>query len=119
MTAPTEAMVEKVARALFGPLNTVWDIRWQALHDNGFAYVKWNEDLQSGKLAYQHDAKIAIAALRVPDEAVVEAVVEAIGRVQPRGGLHEVARAAWTAGIDAILGEKIPKPRLTGYDPHG
>jgi hypothetical protein len=57
-----DAIREAVARALFGPLNPIWDARWDALHESDYTYVNWSDDLQGGKQGYRHDAEIAIAA---------------------------------------------------------
>lgn len=63
LLAEDEAVVEVMARAMFGPAGERWDEKWAALHEN-----EWKEDhvgiLISGKAGYIGEAKIALDALR-------------------------------------------------------
>ena len=59
---PTEAMVERVARALYGPANAVYDKRWELLHQNG---IRQNAtgDFVDGRESYLGSARAAISAM--------------------------------------------------------
>ena len=64
------ALVEHVARSLFGPQNSVWDRRWHDLHDSGLRYQSWSgSEPTESKAFYRAQAQRVVDSIKLRIDA--------------------------------------------------
>jgi len=89
--------IERAAHAMYAAVQPEWD---------------WNDpDAELLRHMYRENARVAIKAIREPDELMAQAGAEIVGHVgpdEPHEAYLNDAAEIWRLMIDAALGERQP-----------